>query len=71
MHSVYGSLPKIKHEKCTINNNHTVKVPLMKTKAGQKLVVFAGGRIFNELPLDVRKIESRIVLTSFLNEHFL
>ena len=59
-----------KHEKCTRNNNHTVKLPLMKTKTGQKCVVFAGGRIFNELPLDARKIESRIAFAYFLNEHF-
>ena len=25
---------------------------------------------FNELPLDARKLESRLVFTSFLNEHF-
>ena len=61
---------RAKHEKCTRNNNHTVKLPLMKTKTGQKCVAFAGGRIFNELPLEARKIESRIVFTSFLNEHF-
>ena len=61
---------RAKHEKCTRNNNHTVKLPLMKTKTGQKCVAFASGRIFNELPLEARKIESRIVFTSFLNEHF-
>ena len=44
---------------------------LMKTKTGQQCVAFAGGRIFNELPLDARKIESRIAFTSFLNEYFL
>ena len=61
---------RAKHEKCTRNNNHTVKLPLMKMKTGQKFVAFAGGRIFNELPLEAKKIESRIVFTSFLNEHF-
>ena len=61
---------RAKHEKCTGNNNHTVKLPLMKTKTGQKCVAFTGGRIFNTLPLEARKIESRIVFTSFSNEHF-
>ena len=58
------------HGKATRNNNYTVKLPLMKTKTGQKCVAVAGGRIFNELPLDARKLESRLVFTSFLNEHF-
>ena len=61
---------RAKHEKCARNNNHKVKLPLMKTKIGQKCVAFAGWRIFNELPLEARKIESRIVFISFLKEHF-
>ena len=60
---------RAKHEKCTRNNNHTVKLPLMKT-TGQKCVAFTGGRILNNLALEARKIESRIVFTSFSNIHF-
>ena len=58
------------HVKCTRNNNRSVKLLLMKTKTGQKCFAFAGGRLYNELPLDARKIEARIVFESFLNEHF-
>ncbi len=61
---------RTKHEKCTRNNNHTLKLLLMKTKTGQKCVAFAGGRIFNKLPLGAKKTEYRIVFNSFLNEHF-
>ena len=43
---------------------------LMKTKTGQKCFAFAGGRLYNEVPLDTRMTESRIVFKSFLNEHF-
>ena len=61
---------RAKHEKSTRNNNHTGKLPLMKTKTGQKCVAFTGGRIVNNLPLEARTIESRIVVTLFLNEYF-
>ena len=54
---------RAKHEKCTRNNNHTVKLPLIKAKTGQKCVALTVGRIFNKLPLEARKIESRIVFT--------
>ena len=42
----------------------------MKKKTGLKCVAFAGGRIFKEMPLEAREIESRIDFASFLNEHF-
>ena len=42
----------------------------MKTETGHKYFAFAGGRLYNELPLDARMIEARIVFKSFLSEHF-
>ena len=45
--------------------NYTVKLPHMRTITRQKCVAVASGRIFNKLPLDARKTESRIVFTSF------
>ena len=60
----------VKNQKGTRNNNYTVKLPRMKTNTGLHCVAVAGGKIFNDLPLDARKIDSRIIFTSFLNEHF-
>ena len=59
-----------KHEKCTRNNNNILALPFMKSKFGQNSFAFAAGKIYNELPLDARKIETKTAFASYLNEHF-
>ena len=37
---------------------------------GQNSFAFAAGKIYNELPLDARKIETKTAFASHLNEPF-
>ena len=43
----------------------------MGTEIGQNCVAAAAGKIFNNSPLDGKRIESRIIFMPFLNKHFL
>ena len=65
-----GYFQRSKHEKFTRNNSNNLALPLLMLKFGQKPFAFAAGKIYNELPLNVRKIETKTVFTSYLNEHF-
>ena len=59
-----------KHEKFTTNNSNALVLPLLKLKFGQKSFAFAAGKIYNELPRDARKSESKAPFASYLNEYF-
>ena len=62
----------ISHKGGTKNNNHSAKLPYMKTKIGKNCVATAGGRSFYDLAFDARKIESiRAVFILYLNKQFL
>ena len=53
-----GYFQRSKHEKFTRHNSNILALLFMKLKFGQKSFAFAAGKIYNELPLDARKIES-------------
>ena len=60
-----GHFQRSKHGKFTRNNSKILALPLLKLKFGQKS--FAFGKIYNELPCDVRKIETKTAFTSYFN----
>ena len=64
-----GYFQRSKHEKFTRNNSNILALPLLKLKFDQTSFAFAAGKIYNELPLDARKIETKTAFTSYLNEH--
>ena len=58
------------HGKNTRNQEQSVKLPLMKTECGRKGLYFMATKEYNNLPLQARKIESRLVFRNFLDSHF-
>ena len=58
------------HGKSTTNEEQSVKLPLMKTEFRRKGLYFMAAKEYNNLPLQARKIESRLVFRNFLDSHF-
>ena len=56
--------------KNTRNDQHIVKLPQVKTEFGRKSFYYLAGKEFNDLPLNARKIESRLLFRQFLEKHF-
>lgn len=46
------------HEKTTRNNGYLVQLPKFKLKIGQESFCYSGAKLFNSLPLEIRKEES-------------
>ena len=53
------------HGKNTINEEQSVKLPLMKTEFGRNGLYFMAAKEYNNLPLQASKIESRLVFRNF------
>ena len=53
------------HSKRTRNSGHLIKLPLMKLEIGKHSFSYTGAKIFNELSLHIKKIDS---FTEFRNE---
>ena len=58
------------HERQTRNNNYTLKLPRIKTEYARKPFVFMGAKAYNEVPLELRKIENCKEFEKQLKEHF-
>ena len=73
-HNVCGVMKeyftKNAHGKNTRNEEQSVKLPLMKTEFGRKGLYFMAAKEYNNLPLQARTIESRLVFRNFLDSHF-
>ena len=50
------------HGKNTRNDQHLVKLPQVKTEFARKGFYYLAGKEFNDLPLNARKIQSRLLL---------
>ena len=58
------------HGKNTRNEELSVKLPLLKTEFGRKGLYFLAAKEYNNLPLQARKIESRLIFRQFLDCYF-
>ena len=58
------------HERQTRNNNYTLKLPRIKTEYARKSFMLMGAKVYNELPLELRKIENYKEFENQLKEHF-
>ena len=58
------------HEKRTRNNNYTLRLPRIKTEYARKSFMFMGAKVYNDLPLELRKIENNKEFEKQLKEHF-
>ena len=55
----------------TRNNGNTVKIPKVKLDFARRSFYFLGASIFNSLPLSLRNIDSRILFSKALDDHYL
>ena len=53
------------HGKNTRNGDLSVKLPLMKTEFGRKGLYFLAAKEFNSLPIQARKVDSRLLFRQF------
>ena len=58
------------HTVRTRNHQSLLKIPKIKTEFARKSFRFMGATIYNELPIQVRRIESFIAYEKSLNQHF-
>ena len=55
----------------TRNNGNTVKIPKVKLDFARRSFYFLGASIFNSLRLSLRNINSRILFSKALDDHYL
>ena len=58
------------HERQTRNSNYTLKLPRIKTEYARKSFMCMVAKVFNELPLELRKIENYKEFERQLKNHF-
>ena len=58
------------HKMCTRNNQCLVKLPKIRTEYARKSFRFMGAKIYNELPVNIRKTESFNTYEQHLKQHF-
>ena len=58
------------HGKHTRNNRHLLRLPIIKTEYARRSFYYMGAKVYNELPLEIRKAESTNDFEKQLNEHF-
>ena len=61
----------IDHQHETRSNKSLLRLPLVKTETAKRSLYFQGPYCFNELPREIRSLESIVTFKSKLREHFL
>ena len=64
----YGE--RVDHSYGTRSNNTTLRIPRVRTEAVKKSFWFQGPACFNELPIDIRSLDSIVAFKHRLKEHF-
>ena len=61
----------IDHQHETRSNKSLLRLPFVKTETAKRSLYFQGPHCYNELPSDIRSLESIVIFKSKLREHFL
>ena len=61
---------RLYHSKSTRNNGFSEKLPKVRLEFGEMGFYYQGAKIFNELPVGVRSLTSRILFKKALKAHF-
>ena len=61
----------IDHQHETRSNKSLLRLPLDKSGTAKRSLYFQGPHCFNELPKNIRSLESIVIFKSKLREHFL
>ena len=58
------------HKMNTRNNNHCIRLPRVKLELARQGFFFAGGILYNSVPLELRQIDDILLFKRRLKEHF-
>ena len=58
-----------KHKKATRNQNHLLKLPKLRLELGRQTFSYTGAKLYNDLPLDLRKQSNFNVFKNSLGSH--
>ena len=61
---------EICHKYRTRNNNISLRLPLLRTETARRSFWFQGPRCYNELPLEIRFLNSFVLFKSRLKEYY-
>ena len=59
-----------KHSINTRNNNHMINIPRMRTEYGKRSASYMCAKIYNEIPLELRKEDNEKKFKRLLKAHF-
>ena len=60
-----------KHDKNTRNNNYSIRLPRVKLELEQQSFCFYGAKLYNKLPIGIRKLDTISEFKVVLIGHFL
>ena len=64
-------IDKVDHTYYTRGNSSTLRLPKIRTEAARKSFKFQGPSCYNEVPINIRKLNSLVLFKHQLKEHFL
>ena len=59
-----------KHSRNTRNSGHLLKLPRVKLEIGKSSFMFAGAKLYNNLPIEIRKLEDSNVFIKEIKRYF-
>ena len=60
----------LSHEKSTRNNNTLIEIPRVKLEVAKQSFYFAGAKLFNSLPMEIRLAKQFTEFRSLIFDHF-
>ena len=60
-----------KHNKNTRNNNYSIRLPRVKLELARQSFYLYGGKLYNELPMGIRKLDTVSEFKVALRSHFI
>ena len=65
------SIKPLTHNQNTRNNKYAAQITRVKTEAGKKAFLFQGPKVYNELPSDLRQLDSSLPFKNKLKHFFM
>ena len=64
-------LEPLNHNQYTRNNKYAARIPRVRTEAGKKAFWFQGPKLYNELPISLRQLDSFITFKHSLKQFYM
>ena len=65
-----GYFTQTRHDLRTRNNGHLLRLPAVKLNVAKRSFYFMGAELYNDLPLDIRKVKDYNECVKRLNSYF-